>query len=414
MASFSFGTGNARKLARLPLYGLGRLATLLTPRTGRWVFGCGAGIADGPLEVWHAARDRGIDAVWLTTTDDEARDAHRWGIPTVPKMSWAGFWATAQARVAIVSHGFGDVNPYAVTGAFVAQLWHGIPLKRLGLDAPVMMSSDVLPGSGIVRRLVAWLYRRSAQRIGVIPAASHLVRGRLESAFGISHDRVAVTGEPRVDVLSRGAAASRQRAARELVARIVPSADDETPVLLYAPTWRDGEVDPGVPSHEEWEAIVAILERHDAVLAVRSHRLGEGDYVPSTPTSRVIEFGVDVLTDITPALGAFDALITDYSSLVYDAALIGVPTLFLAPDLDEYTRTRGFYGRYADVAGGDVATTWRDLIPEIDRFLGQDEERARRRERAAALSETMHAYRDGRNTHRVLDEILKRIGEARP
>ena len=330
MASFSFDTGNARKLARIPLYVLGRLVTALTPRGDRWVFGCGAGIADGPLALWHAARSLGIDAVWLTTSREEERDARQWGIPTLPKSSWRGFWATARARVAVVSHGFGDVNPYAVTGAFVAQLWHGIPLKRLGLDAPVMVTSSFLPDSRLVRRLLAWLYRRSAQRIGVLPAASHLVRGRLESAFGISDARIAVTGEPRVDVLSRGSAPARAARAREVLRQAAPALDTSRRILLYAPTWRDGTADPGIPSAAEWMRIIALLEKHDAVLAVRSHRLGEGEYRPPVATDRIVSLGSDVLTDVTPALPGFEALITDYSSLAYDSALVPLPAVSTA------------------------------------------------------------------------------------
>ncbi|WP_156762008.1 CDP-glycerol glycerophosphotransferase family protein [Microbacterium karelineae] len=414
MAFSSFGAGNAKKLARLPLYGLGRLVTLVTPRGPQWVFGCGAGIADGALAAWREARARGIDAVWLTSTPEEAHDADEAGIPSVPKMSWRGFLATARARVAVVTHGFGDVNPYAVSGAFVAQLWHGIPLKRIGLDAPEMVRSAFLPNSALVRGLIAWMYRRSAQRIGLIPAASHLVRGRLESAFGIPDARVAVTGEPRVDVLSRGTASERRSAAQALLDRVAPELRGERHLLLYAPTWRDGDPDPAVPSRDEWRAIVELLERRDAVLVVRSHRLGEGDYAPPIATERVVGLGSDVLADVTPALPAFDALITDYSSLAYDAALVPLPALFLAPDIADYDRRRGFYGAYADVAGPDVPTTWGALVPEIDRFLGQDEERERRTARARAISARVHAFRDGENTHRVLDEILRRIGETRP
>ncbi|MGO2186825.1 CDP-glycerol glycerophosphotransferase family protein [Microbacterium gubbeenense] len=409
MASFSFGAGNAQKLARIPLYGLGRLVTLVTPRTGRWVFGCGAGIADGALALWREAEKRGIDAVWLTTTPHERADAEAAGIPTLPKMSWRGFWATARARVAVVTHGFGDVNPYAVTGAFVAQLWHGIPLKRIGLDAPELVRSAFLPNSALVRRLIGWMYARSAQRIGVLPAASHLVRGRLESAFGIDHRRIAVTGEPRVDVL----ASETPDGARRVVAGLIPEAGAERTLLLYAPTWRDGDADPGIPSAEEWRAIIEVLARRDAVLVIRSHRLGEGDYTPPVDTDRVVLLGADLLPDVTPAIPAFAALITDYSSLVYDAALAGVPSLFLAPDLEDYSGRRGFYGSYSDIAGEEPATTWRALLPEIDRFLGQDEERERRAGAARALSARVHTFRDGRNTRRVLDEILQRIGEIR-
>ena len=366
------------------------------PRGNRWVFGCGAGIADGPLEAWN-----------------EAREAARLGIPSLPKFSWRGFWATARARVAVVAFGFGDVNPYAVTGAFVAQLWHGIPLKRIGLDAVEVSRSSFLPNSRLVRGLLRWMYRRSAQRIGVIPAASHLVRGRLESAFGLSHDRVAVVGEPRVDVLSRGDAASRRASASELVASLVPDLTQDRRLVLYAPTWRNGDPDPGVPSPGEWARLLDVLERHDAALVVRSHRLGEGEYRPPTATDRVAMLGVGLLADVNRALPAFDAIITDYSSLAYDSSLVPLPAFFLAPDLDDYARRRGFYGVYGDVAGEDVARSWGELIPELDEALGDAGALARRTERARELSARVHDFDDGNNTRRVIDEVFARIGKAR-
>src|SRR5699024_2086073 len=140
----------------------------------------------------------------------------------------------------------------------------------------------------------------------------------------------------------------------------------------------------------------------------------EGDYRPGVDTDRVASLGAGALADITAALPAFDALITDYSSLVYDAALIPVPSLFLAPDLEQYAARRGFYGRYADVAGPDVATTWSELLPELDALFSSGEARAALTARAAALSDRVHAFRDGRNTWRVVEEILTRTERARP
>ncbi|HKT58267.1 MAG TPA: CDP-glycerol glycerophosphotransferase family protein, partial [Microbacterium sp.] len=137
MASFSFGAGNAAKLLRIPLYIAGRLLTLVTPRTrDLWVFGCGGGIGDGALALWQVAAEEDIDAVWLVDGERDAEDARARGIRTLPKHSVAGLWRTARSRVIVITHGFGDVNRYAVSGGFVVQLWHGIPLKRIGVDSP--------------------------------------------------------------------------------------------------------------------------------------------------------------------------------------------------------------------------------------------------------------------------------------
>lgn len=411
MASFSFGAGNARKLATLPLYAAGRMLTLLVPRAAdQWVFGCGAGIGDGALALWQVAAADAREAVWLVGSEREATDAAARGIRTVPKSSLLGLWRTARAGVIVITHGFGDVNRYAVSGAFVVQLWHGIPLKRIGLDSPETLR---LPGplaqsraGRPLRALLGGMFRGAARRIRILPAASHAVRGRLESAFGLPDDRVPVTGEPRVDVLSRGSAEDRRTLARAAVERAAGPVGPGSRLVLYAPTWRDGAPDPAVPSTAEWSALVDALERHDAVLLVRSHPLGAGDYRPPRASDRVRSLGSDLAADVTPLLPGLDVLVTDYSSLAYDSALVPLPVVFLAPDVTDYARRRGFYGRYADVAGADWATDWTEALAQLDAVLGDETERERRVALARDLSARVHDFRDGGSSQRVYRAIL--------
>ena len=410
MASFSFGAGNALKIAGIPLYLLGRLATLLIPRRrGTWVFGCGVGIGDGALALWDEVAAHGHPSLWLVGSAREARDAAARGIPYARKRSLRGFWRTARADIVVVTHGFGDVNRYAVTGALVVQLWHGIPLKRIGLDSPETVRSGILPRSRVLPALIGRMYRAAARRIRVLPAASDLVRGRLESAFGLPDTHVPVTGEPRVDVLSRGTPETRRSEARAAIAAATGTVDPPTRMVLYAPTWRDGAPDPAVPSAEEWRLIVEVLTRQDAVLLVRSHPLGAGEYAPPRATDRVRSLGSDLVADVTPLLAGVDALVTDYSSLVFDAGLVPLPVVFLAPDVAAYARTRGFYGSYADVAGDDWAEDWTQAAAQLDALLGDSAVRGESITRSARLSSRVHAFRDGENTRRVYRAILASV-----
>lgn len=405
MASFSFGAGNARKLRRIPLYLAGRLLTAVVPRSrDRWVFGCAVGVADGALALWRVADTAGERSTWLVADAAQARDAADLGIRSVRRDSLRGLWETARARVVVVTHGFGDVNRYAVVGAFVVQLWHGIPLKRIGLDSPETTRSTFLPRWSVVNRLLALLYRRTMRQIALLPAASHLVRGRLETAFGLDDARVPVTGEPRVDVLSRGSAEDRRRIARAALATALDIDLGDRRVVLYAPTWRDGAADPAIPTPDDWASIDAVLARRDAVLLIRPHPLGAGEY--RAPSERVRMLGSDLVADVTPLLPGLDALITDYSSLAFDAGLVPLPVVFFAPDLEAYVARRGLYGRYRDVAGDEPARTWEATIARVDGILDDpaDAITASRRRSAA-----VHAHRDGRNAERVHRAIRARL-----
>lgn len=408
MASFSFGAGNAGKILRIPLYIAGRIVTMIVPRTAdRWVFGSAVGIADGALALWERAAADHQPALWLTGSDDEAAEAARRGITHLPRSSWRGFWATTRARFVVITHGFGDANRYGASGAYVIQLWHGIPLKRLGLDTPATTDGGVLGSTAFVSRMLEIFYRRTQRHIRLLPAASHLVRGRLESAFGLGDGAVVVTGEPRVDSLSAPDPAARRVQARTVMAARTGHLDEATRVVLYAPTWRDGEPDPAIPTDEEWAALERTLVVADAVLLVRAHPLGVGEY--PAPSRHIRLCGSDLVSDITPMLVGVDVLITDYSSLVYDASLVPVPAVFFAPDLDAYARHRGFYGTYADVAGTDYATTWSEVTAQVLATLEQPEEYERRRARAAELSAHVHDFSDGANTDRVYRAALDAI-----
>src|SRR5690606_7302374 len=272
-ATFTFGAGNARKLLRTPLYALGALAALLVPRTSKlWAFGCGIGLGEGALPLYRTARERldeRVRLVWLASTDAELADAAARGFDAVAKHSWRGFWVTLRARVLVITHGYGDVNRYATSGAFVVQLWHGIPLKKLHLDSPATLRIRGVPDHRYVRALLAGAYRFAGRGIDLFPVASELVAPRIASALGVPLERIPALGDIRDDALLAGDPAEARARARALLAQAAGPLGEATRVVLYAPTWRDGASDPGAPTREEWALLAGWLEARDAVLLVR-------------------------------------------------------------------------------------------------------------------------------------------------
>ncbi|MGV8884646.1 MAG: CDP-glycerol glycerophosphotransferase family protein [Microbacteriaceae bacterium] len=404
----AFARANTRKLVALPLYALGVAASVIVPRNGNlWAFGCGSGLGEGALPLLRIAAAAAPERqhVWLARTAAERDNARALGLHSVLKLSPRGFWTTLRARVLVVTHGLGDANRYATRGAFVVQLWHGIPLKLINLDSPVTTSS----GSGAVTRVLARMYRLAASTISFMPAASPTSAARLRTAFGLPANRIAVTGDPRDDII----AVDDPGPARALLFRGIGSDDTGQRVVMYAPTWRDGARDPGIPTADEWHRIAAWLDATDSLLVVRPHPLGVGDYASTAPpTARIRMLTAAAQGDVNPILPGVDILITDYSSVAFDFSLTGRPIAFLAPDVAAYVASRGLYEPYRAFSGGSEATSWPELLDrleEADAHHGGWDSLAAH---SALVAERHFTFHDGHNAARVYAEITTRLKET--
>ncbi|MGH8960349.1 MAG: CDP-glycerol glycerophosphotransferase family protein [Jatrophihabitantaceae bacterium] len=416
MAAFTFATGNARGLRRLPLYLLGAVATLLIPRTDRiWAFGSGIGPGEGALPLLRLARQRlaaDVRLVWLAGSDDELARARSLGLDTVSKLSARGFWLTARARVLVVTHGQGDVNRYGARGGLLVQLWHGIPLKKLHLDSPAALST---PGR-LRRAVLVRGFRAVGRQISLFPVSSERLVARIAGAFGVAPERVVVTGDPRDDVLLRGSADQRRADARALLEAALGPIPPSAAVVMYAPTWRDGDTDPATPDSQTWDELAEWLQRADAFLIVRSHPLGRGSYDGGPERSpRIRLLDATMLADLTPTLPAVDHLVTDYSSTAYDFSLVDGTTVFLAADVTSYVDSRGLYEPYWTFTGDRHVATWQHAIELLDELVRGDADAvATARAHARWLREEHFDHLDGRATERVLAEIRRLLGQPVP
>ena len=78
--------------------------------------------------------------------------------------------------------------------------------------------------------------------------------------------------------------------------------------------------------------------------------------------------------DITPLMLISDALITDYSSVMFDYALLDRPMVFHVPDYDDYVnRSRGAYFDLLAHAPGPITHTDDDLFDALADLPGVTE-----------------------------------------
>jgi CDP-glycerol glycerophosphotransferase (TagB/SpsB family) len=259
-------------------------------------------------------------------------------------------------------------------GQHVLQTWHGTPLKRLALHRPGFDP----------RRAVAVV--RESRRWNVLLAPNPYSEGIMRKAYAFLTRPVWVEGYPRNDILTTGDGAE--------VRAQLGIAEGER-VLLYAPTWRDDR-DLMVDFFDPAE----LAQRTGAVVLVRGHSrtLQAGRDAAGT---RVID--VTRYPDVSRLLLAADALITDYSSMMFDFAVTGKPMYFFVPDLEHYRgELRGFYFDLETRAPGPVVRTFDELVDAID----DPTTTATYAPRYDAWRRRFTSREDGRAAERVVARIL--------
>lgn len=407
---FEFAQGNLRKLLAFPRYAAGGIRGRLSRRDPKlWVLGSAFGPADGALAFYRAAAALPDPPrlVWLSRTPDEARAAAALGIhEVVDRDSSEGYRTTLRAGLAVVTHGFGDVNRYAISGAVIMQLWHGAPLKKLHADSPAVTTLGGLerfPGVGALLRAA---YRYGTSRISLLPTSSEFFVPFLATAFHLLDGQVRVLGEPRADVLFAGSEDERTAASRAVLAPHIGELTGSR-LVLYAPTWRDGAPDAGVPSEQQWRRIDELCERLDLVLLVRPHPLSVGEYNYRSPRIRLLTS--EEQHESMPLLWGLDALITDYSSMIVYFAVTGRPLVLLAPDLDAYRQGRGLYVDYDWLSGGCWHTDWDQVVARLEELFTDPDAEARACAHSRELAATFHEWEDGHSAERVADAAAELV-----
>ena len=223
-------------------------------------------------------------------------------------------------------------------------------------------------------------------------------------AFRQPLDRfVSHLGIPRTDVFF---GEERLARIREAVRRRYGLTDGRR-VVLYAPTFRGDSVTDAHATDDLDLGVLAGTLRETHVLLVRLH-----PFVRSrTAIGPDLEgFAIDVSDhpDINELMLVSDVLVTDYSSAIYEFALLGRPMAFFAPDYEAYEAERGFYFDYRTGVPGPIFETSEALAAYL-RAGDFDLERVERF-RAASFD-----VADGRSSARVSDELivpsLSRVGD---
>jgi CDP-glycerol glycerophosphotransferase len=342
--------------------------------------------SDSPRAVHEAADRRGddaYDAVWLV--DPDHADTFPPEVATVPIYTEAAVQALESADL-VVSNGHLEMEWTKHIDATYVQMWHGTPLKRIHADA--------LGGPpGLLEHLSV-----DVDRWDVLLSPNPHSTTTMRQAFRWSGE-ILETGYPRNDLLL----APHAPQVRDRVRKELGIADGRTAVL-YTPTWRDDAF-----WDESADTVALALDvdeftgelGQDHVLLLRVHYKLTG-MLPGIDHPAVVD--VSRYPDIADLYLAADAMVTDYSSTMFDFAVTGKPLLFYTYDLDRYRdQLRGFYFDLSADPPGPLSSTTEGLVDDVRELAAQ---RDKHQESYARFRARFCPHDDGHATERFLERFF--------
>ena len=401
MLSFrrDFGVRISRKkLTGYRLYGLlYRIFTLLPANGNRAYF-----------IMTHDCSDEGNCGVMKALME---KRGFRCDALTRAEASSAGFIAKSAYRLARSRFIFCDNTflPLAFLKlrkkSILTQLWHGTgTIKKFGQDV----------NTGELKALEA----RCGQNITHLIVSSPATKSIYAGCFGVPEDRVDVLGLPRTDAFFAPGFAENARTRLE---KDYPALAGKK-LILYAPTFRDDADDENEQIEKIREFAQAFTERMSAeyVLGLRLHPFVSAKLKGLETGARILDLtsyrGANTL------IGSADALITDYSSIIFEYSLLKRPMLFYAYDLARFeSNDRGFYRDYRSYVPGPVFTGRDETLSALSEILASGKDIVHRQESDLNAAEKTvpdtdafisdsFSFTDGRSAGRILEHILASSG----
>lgn len=228
------------------------------------------------------------------------------------------------------------------------QLWHAAgAVKKFGMEDPTFYSR-----SAAAQKRFLNVYKRFDK---VVVGSDEMIP-IFKTAFNLKEEQFLMTGIPRTDFFFD---VDAMGAAKQAVLSEFPTIEGKK-VILYAPTFRRNQLNEQAIALDV-DKITATLGS-EYVLFIRMHpavKIGE--------LASVAEGVIDVsdYPNVHHLLVVTDYLISDYSSLPYEFALLNRPQIFYAYDLEAYEKESGFWHSYEEVVPGPVVHSTDEIIDLI-------------------------------------------------
>ena len=216
--------------------------------------------------------------------------------------------------------------------------------------------------------------------------------------FGISERNVKALGVPRTDDFFK----------KEYMDEIKEKLYNDYPqlkgkkIVLFAPTFRGNGAGTAHFPFEKFDAKKVLEQLGDEyVIIIKHHPFVEMKHpVDESVKDRVLDLSTE--SEINDLLFITDLLITDYSSVIFEASLLDIPMLFYAFDLEDYVVNRDFYYPFKNFVPGKIVRNMEQICKAI---TNEDYEL----DKVKTFKHRFFDHLDGKSSERVAEFILKQL-----
>ncbi len=224
--------------------------------------------------------------------------------------------------------------------------------------------------------------------------AKHYAEG-----FGLSDENVVATGIPRTDIFMDDTYAA---GVRDGFFSRYPQLKGKK-IMLFAPTFRgNGQMSAFYPTEAFNPQEVYDSLGGEYAIIIKLHPFCKQRYdIPEEYRDYIIDLSDD--DELNDLLFVTDLLVTDYSSVVFEASLLNIPMLFYAFDLYDYISSRDFYYDFEGFVPGRIVFSQHELTQSIANNDFQQD-------KVEGFKNKFFDDLDGKSSQRVASLILENLG----
>ena len=301
--------------------------------------------------------------IWITGKQELQQQLKSLGYCSFKQNSFRGIYYALRAKYYFFDNAILDfAYPFLSGGAIKVNLWHGIPLKKIGYDDT--LSQHRHPD---LNTLKGKLFRSFAPDNYVL-CPSEKLSAIFQSAFRLKKERIIIAGYPRTIPFFESKETLLKQIQDDTTSPdfydyVLKIKNEKRKVVVYMPTFRDLKPDFLQYAFPDMNHLNTALEQNNIFLLLKLHRFSKTPIHLSTYKNIEI---IDNKMDIYPLLPFTDALITDYSSIFFDYALLRKPIIYYPYDLEEYkASSRELYFDYEELIQNNICYNYSDLLNMI-------------------------------------------------